>query len=291
MCDAVIAVGGGAGTLSEIALAWQMKKMIICLGDDGWHSKLVSLKLDHRREDSLFVVDSSEEAVALISERQSNYNTSFKGVERKQKGPEEASKVIGDFFSESKLVQIGSGSEGYIFRGSRQVFKYFHSLDNHRQLYWMLLAFSERIKEASQDNFFDFEVILSQGHLITYYNDFESRPYRGGEPEKVIAFLRAIKEVGWVMNNFKAVNFRVNLEGKLVCVDLGASFCPISKILFRQMCMRAFLTIHFPFHPQIKSFYSYTNSHDDFGIVSNVGVDSSDFLRKFNLFYQKIVSE
>ena len=30
-CDAIIVVGGGSGTLSEISLAWQMKKLIVAL--------------------------------------------------------------------------------------------------------------------------------------------------------------------------------------------------------------------------------------------------------------------
>ena len=41
MADVVIAVGGGAGTLSEIALAWQHQKPVIALDTgSGWSTRL-----------------------------------------------------------------------------------------------------------------------------------------------------------------------------------------------------------------------------------------------------------
>lgn len=47
--DAVIAIGGGAGTLSEIAFAWMLKRPIIAIGDTGWSCKLAGMQLDTRR--------------------------------------------------------------------------------------------------------------------------------------------------------------------------------------------------------------------------------------------------
>ncbi len=38
--EVVIAVGGGAGTLSEMAFAWQFNRPIIAVGFEGWASKL-----------------------------------------------------------------------------------------------------------------------------------------------------------------------------------------------------------------------------------------------------------
>lgn len=46
--DAVVAVGGGAGTLSEIALAWSLKRLIICMTIDGWSGELAGRKIDNR---------------------------------------------------------------------------------------------------------------------------------------------------------------------------------------------------------------------------------------------------
>ena len=52
--DLVIAVSGGAGTLSEIAIAWQEKKPIAVLtGSGGWSEKLADQSIDKRRTDSI----------------------------------------------------------------------------------------------------------------------------------------------------------------------------------------------------------------------------------------------
>ena len=49
--DLVVAISGGSGTLSELAIAWQEKKPIAALfGFGGWADKLSNEILDHRRE-------------------------------------------------------------------------------------------------------------------------------------------------------------------------------------------------------------------------------------------------
>jgi uncharacterized protein (TIGR00725 family) len=48
--DIVVAIEGGAGTLSEIAIAWQLQKPIIALSTSGgWSKKLAGKKIDQRR--------------------------------------------------------------------------------------------------------------------------------------------------------------------------------------------------------------------------------------------------
>lgn len=45
--DIIVSVGGGAGTLSELAFAWQLKKKVICVTSfGGWSKKLAKKKLD-----------------------------------------------------------------------------------------------------------------------------------------------------------------------------------------------------------------------------------------------------
>lgn len=64
--DVVIAIGGGAGTLSEIALAWQHDKPIIALDiGEGWSAKLAGERLDHRRDDVVHRATTAEEVVTL----------------------------------------------------------------------------------------------------------------------------------------------------------------------------------------------------------------------------------
>ena len=65
--DAVIAVGGGAGTLSEIAYAWQFKRPILATSVEGWSSKVAGQVVDNRKrlddpvlEDIVFPCNSVE---------------------------------------------------------------------------------------------------------------------------------------------------------------------------------------------------------------------------------------
>jgi uncharacterized protein (TIGR00725 family) len=77
MADVVVAVGGGSGTLSEIALAWQHGKPIVTLDiGEGWSARLAGERLDQRRDDLLHrAVDANEAvrlAVALAGSREGN---------------------------------------------------------------------------------------------------------------------------------------------------------------------------------------------------------------------------
>lgn len=66
MADVVVAVGGGSGTLSEIALAWQHGKPIVTLDTgEGWSARLAGERLDHRRDDVLHRALDAEDAVRL----------------------------------------------------------------------------------------------------------------------------------------------------------------------------------------------------------------------------------
>jgi len=46
--DAVIAIGGGAGTLSELAMAWQLRRPVVSLAAEGWSKRLGGTRLDDR---------------------------------------------------------------------------------------------------------------------------------------------------------------------------------------------------------------------------------------------------
>jgi len=49
--DVCIALSGGAGTLSEIALAWQFERPVAVMSNTGgWSEKLSGVALDHRKE-------------------------------------------------------------------------------------------------------------------------------------------------------------------------------------------------------------------------------------------------
>ena len=81
--DALVAVGGGAGTLSEMAMAWIHGRLVIAFRLPGWSGKLADAPLDGRRrfaaidDDRVFGVDSAEEAVGLLRARLDAYRSAI----------------------------------------------------------------------------------------------------------------------------------------------------------------------------------------------------------------------
>jgi uncharacterized protein (TIGR00725 family) len=77
--DAVIAVGGGAGTLSEIAFAWIHRRLVIAFRVSGWSGRLAGTRVDDRirfptiPDDQVFGVDTPEEAVDVLRARLTRY--------------------------------------------------------------------------------------------------------------------------------------------------------------------------------------------------------------------------
>ncbi len=67
MCDAVIALGGGAGTLQELAVAYRMQKPVVLLtGYGGWTDRLAELDyLDERQLIKFRVTRSPQTAVKV----------------------------------------------------------------------------------------------------------------------------------------------------------------------------------------------------------------------------------
>lgn len=65
-CDAIITLGGGSGTLTEIAIAYQANIPIVALTDTGgWSEKLGGQFLDARNRVRVEVAKRPEDAVAL----------------------------------------------------------------------------------------------------------------------------------------------------------------------------------------------------------------------------------
>ena len=65
--DAVVAIGGATGTLSELAFAWRLKKPIIAVvGLDGWSEKLANKKIDETRDDKILPAKSVKEVIELL---------------------------------------------------------------------------------------------------------------------------------------------------------------------------------------------------------------------------------
>jgi hypothetical protein len=77
--DAVVAVGGGAGTLSEMAMAWIHDRLVVAVEVPGWSEELAGRKVDGRArlaglpEDRVHAAPSGEAAVALVVEKMPAY--------------------------------------------------------------------------------------------------------------------------------------------------------------------------------------------------------------------------
>ncbi|MDD5050488.1 MAG: TIGR00725 family protein [Candidatus Pacebacteria bacterium] len=67
MCDGFICIGGGAGTLEEITLAYRNNKPVVVLkGTGGWADKLAGAYLDERRKIKIESASDEKNAVDMV---------------------------------------------------------------------------------------------------------------------------------------------------------------------------------------------------------------------------------
>lgn len=88
--DAIIVIGGGAGTLSEIALGWIYRRFIVALPHEGWGSRLAGQKIDARRryddipDDQIWAAQSPGEAVQMVATLMPRYNKRNHGIRSRE---------------------------------------------------------------------------------------------------------------------------------------------------------------------------------------------------------------
>ena len=67
--DAIVMVSGGAGTLSEAAVAWKLGKPLCALsGTGGWAARLAGVPVDARSREPVFAADDAEAVVRWLAE-------------------------------------------------------------------------------------------------------------------------------------------------------------------------------------------------------------------------------
>jgi uncharacterized protein (TIGR00725 family) len=77
--DAVVAIGGGAGTLSELAMAWLHRRLLIAYRVEGWSGRLAGTRVDgwvrfpSVLDDQVFAVERAEDAVDVLRRRLAEY--------------------------------------------------------------------------------------------------------------------------------------------------------------------------------------------------------------------------
>lgn len=83
--DVVVAIGGRAGTLSEMAFAWTFKRMLIAYNVEGWSGKLAGTRIDDRKRidwdgDIVFSVSNEQEVISIINQNYYHYQNRYKGL-------------------------------------------------------------------------------------------------------------------------------------------------------------------------------------------------------------------
>jgi uncharacterized protein (TIGR00725 family) len=76
--QAVIGIGGGAGTLTELAMAWKLKRLVIGYQVAGWSGKLAGKQIDDRVryqevEDKVFSVERAGEVIEILNQYLEKY--------------------------------------------------------------------------------------------------------------------------------------------------------------------------------------------------------------------------
>lgn len=65
--DVIVAIGGAAGTLSEIAYAWMYNRPIVAMSSSGgWAAKMAGQRIDHRRDDVIIDCPSIEQLEPIL---------------------------------------------------------------------------------------------------------------------------------------------------------------------------------------------------------------------------------
>ena len=84
---AVVAIGGGSGTLGEIANAWTLQRMVIGMEQaNGWSSKLVGTQVGEKRifetdfDDQVWGAKTGEDVVKLLQEKLHLYKNKFVSI-------------------------------------------------------------------------------------------------------------------------------------------------------------------------------------------------------------------
>ncbi len=78
--DVVVAIGGGAGTLSEIALAWQLNREVLAWTGGGWSARMAGERLDVRRDDTVVGFTDEFEFEAVLDRALARVRARHRGI-------------------------------------------------------------------------------------------------------------------------------------------------------------------------------------------------------------------
>lgn len=85
--SAVVAIGGGAGTLTEMGFAWTFFRLVIAYKNvGGWSSRLAETKIDDRDRynefegDMVYPAETPQDVINILKENIDKYNKRHKGI-------------------------------------------------------------------------------------------------------------------------------------------------------------------------------------------------------------------
>ncbi len=300
MSNAVIAVGGGSGTLNEISASWQMNKLIIGLQVNGWSKKLCGNTLDERRNDIIFCAKDAQEAIKLLNNKIKYYKIrKFTGINKSRINKEKAEKVIKSYFEfKHELDFLGRGNEGFVFTDKNNIFKLIDNTQQPLELYWTLLSLSETLQNKTETIAFPkFEVSYLEKYVLIKYKYEETDELIKNTNiniDKFINLLKQFRSIKWTLTDFKPQNLRLTKKGDLLVVDIGKSFLPISDYLFKSMCRRAFVSYKLQSKllnlQDIKKYLLSVNEIADFSLMTEFGFIESELIQEFDSFFNKIIT-
>lgn len=271
--DAVVVIGGGAGTLNEISLAWQMNKLIIALGDFGWGGKLANTSLDDRRNDKIYKADSVKEVLNIIEQKILSYNKiKYSGISKVMQKNTALQKIsLNCNIDKKRLKFLGVGNEGFVFTDNKMVYKIFKKPNN--KLFLHLKFISDKYKDTP----YQFNIIYNNEDLILHYKYKHSLNFKDAvriynfTKEDFQELLTQYYFCGIVHVDMKPENLLSNNDGGLFICDYGYDMMPFTDEFFESMCRRTFAIYKLQYHldeiENIKYYLSPLNDNEDFGPI------------------------
>lgn len=289
--DAVIVLGGSAGTLNEISLAWQMNKLIVALGDFGWGGKLADTSLDDRRDDKIYKADSVEDALNIIESKISHYDKmKFNGISNIMSQNDALEKIsLYCNIDKNSLRFLGRGSEGFVFTDEKFVYKIFKPNPRQDKLYFNLNALSYSLENLSFDFHYPFKVAYENKDLIIYYKYSKSSDFINVSKEQFQKFLNEYYFANIVHLDLQPKNLRM-ADGNIFCCDIGYDLAHLTPNFFESMCRRAFAIYKLQNHLKdlnIKEYLSPLNKKQDFSKIEKY-LKCSHLDKEFKAFRKEI---
>lgn len=290
VCDAMIIIGGESGSLSEMALAWQLGKLIIALSNYGYGGEFKNRTLDSRRKDKIYFANNANEVIEILREKLPLYQKTFAGI-KKDMTKQEAKDIIKAHCDiEVGLDFLGQGSEGFVFTDRKKIYKLFKHSPYISRLYFQLEPLSKQLKNTRFS--LPFEIYYNNDILIISYEYFETKPFKPMPYTAYIELLSDFYYAGIVCCDMQPKNLLIDTQNdRLVICDIGWDFVSYSDAFFKSMCRRAFAIYKLQNHlcklDNIKEFLSPLNTQEDFSVLEKF-LQCENLLSEYQKFFSKI---